>query len=256
MEQNHEVAAKAELERLVIRYPKDASIRLELAKSLADDKKYSEAIDQAKAVIDVNANAYPDGPLALQNMRQWAIDGSLDEKIVTVLRDLADKNPANTSILFQLSAATDTLMQKRKTPVNANDPGWVNFQRLKKSHPDSQALLWAMNDYAKRRGLVSERIALMEQEGKSDPKSPSAFAVLGAIYDDQKDWTKAEAAYREAARRAPSEAAYKIALAKTLESAGKPKEALDAYEDAKKNDPTNKTITDAITRLSAAPSGQ
>jgi tetratricopeptide (TPR) repeat protein len=249
MKKSGKVETLSQFVRLAKKYPTHTGIRLEWGTALADQQKYSEAADQAKTALLANPNAFPDGPRALQLYSTWARSAHREGEVVATLKSLAENHPENNSVLYQLSSTLAESMQQQKIPANAADPGLAFFKKLAAKNPKASGLPWAMADYAGRRGLVSERIAIMETLAAQDTKSPAAPSSLGSIYKDLKQWEKAEAAYREAVRRSPTASYYRTQLARELEAAGKPKEALAAYQEARMLEPANVEIAEAIKRL-------
>ncbi len=95
--------------------------------------------------------------------------------------------------------------------------------------PDNGQALEQLSQLLIDEGRSDEAIALLSKAA-NDSSAPEFYDLLGDAYSQQKDYAKAEEAYRKAVEQEPDEATHRHGLAQALMSQDKYREALDQYK--------------------------
>ncbi len=84
-------------------------------------------------------------------------------------------------------------------------------------------------------GQTAAALAILEKALEADNQSADFLAFLAALYQREKLYDKSVAAYQRALTLQPRNAVWWMGIGISLEGAGKPKEALTAYREARKS---------------------
>jgi tetratricopeptide (TPR) repeat protein len=128
-------------------------------------------------------------------------------------------------------------------PNDAFSALWLaRLYRFENRHDEAEKVLRAILDHDADNGQALEQLSqLLVDEGRSqeaidllektagDTSSPGAYDLLGDAYTQQKDYAKAEGAYRKAVDEDPDDPGHRHGLAQALLSQDKYAEALEQY---------------------------
>jgi tetratricopeptide (TPR) repeat protein len=128
-------------------------------------------------------------------------------------------------------------------PDDAFSALWLaRLYRFENKHDDAEKVLRGVLNHDADNGQALEQLSqLLVDEGRSqdaidllekaagDTSSPEAFDLLGDAYTQQKNYAKAESAYRKAVDEDPDDPGHRHGLAQSLLSQDKYVEALEQY---------------------------
>jgi tetratricopeptide (TPR) repeat protein len=103
------------------------------------------------------------------------------------------------------------------------------LRQVLQHEPDNGQALEQLSQLLIDEGRSQEAIALLS-EAASDSSAPEFYDLLGDAYSQQKDWPKAEEAYRKAVEQEPEEASHRHGLAQALMAEDKYAEALEQFK--------------------------
>ena len=95
--------------------------------------------------------------------------------------------------------------------------------------PDNEQALEQLSQLLMDQGRSQEAVGLLSQAA-GDSSSPDLYDMLGDAYSQQKDWPKAEDAYRKAIEQEPDEPTHRQGLAQALIAQEKYPEALAQFK--------------------------
>jgi len=103
------------------------------------------------------------------------------------------------------------------------------LRHVLKQEPDNGQALEQLSQLLVDEGRSPEAISLLSQAA-TDSSSPDLFDLLGDAYSQQKDYAKAEDAYRKAVEEEPDDPSHRHGLAQALMSQDKYAEALQQFK--------------------------
>lgn len=112
---------------------------------------------------------------------------------------------------------------------NQHDKAEKVLRNVLQHEPDNDQALEQLSQLLTDEGRTDEAVNLLSQAA-SDSPSPDLDELLGAAYTQQKDWPKAEQAYRKAVAQDPDEPTYHQGLAEALMEQGNYPQALEQYK--------------------------
>ena len=119
---------------------------------------------------------------------------------------------------------------------NQHDASEKVLRGLLQREPDNGQALEQLSQLLIDEGRSQEAIALLSQAA-SDSSSPDLYDLLGDAYSQQKDYAKAEQAYRKAVDEEPEEASHRHGLGQALMAEDKYAEALEQFKKLSEMEP-------------------
>jgi tetratricopeptide (TPR) repeat protein len=112
---------------------------------------------------------------------------------------------------------------------NKHDDAEAVLRGVLKHEPDNSPALEQLSQILVDEGRSEEAIALLTQAA-GDTSSPDIYGLLGDAYSQEKEYTKAEEAYRKAVEEDPEDAGHVHELAQALMTEEKYPEALEQFK--------------------------
>lgn len=119
---------------------------------------------------------------------------------------------------------------------NQHDASEKVLRGLLQREPDNGQALEQLSQILIDEGRSQEAIALLSQAA-ADSSSPDLYDLLGDAYSQQKDYAKAEVAYRKAVEEEPEEASHRHGLGQALMAEDKYAEALEQFKKLSEMEP-------------------
>lgn len=107
-------------------------------------------------------------------------------------------------------------------------------------HPDNAQFALLRARLLTEQGNTSAAIATLEQATGNAVQQPELFALLAALYQQQRDYNKSIDSYQRALQLQPQQSNWWMGLAISLEGATKNAEAISAYKEAQQRGRLNK----------------
>lgn len=119
---------------------------------------------------------------------------------------------------------------------NQHDASEKVLRDLLQREPDNGQALEQLSQLLIDEGRSQEAIALLSQAA-ADSSAPDLYDLLGDAYSQQKDYPKAEEAYRKAVDEEPEEASHRHGLGQALMAEDKYAEALEQFKKLSEMEP-------------------
>lgn len=170
------------------------------------DRDYRDALKQFDSALQ-ESSMYASA-LVGRGHALLALDRAADalasfEAALTADKSLTDLRPRVDVLRFR--AVQDTIERARAAAKSGRlDDARTAFQRALAASPDSAFLHRELGAVERRRGDAPAAVHHLRRATELDPTDADAFAQLGVLFEEQKDYVSAEAAYRKAADLNPS----------------------------------------------------
>ena len=170
-----------------------------------------------------------------------------DENEIKRLRQLADANPANAGLQFDLG--------NRLRQAGQFAEAVEVFKRSLKYNPQDVAMYQTLGDTYQEMGRPDEALAQYEAAAKAAPKNAAAFNKLGVALAERERWEEAIQAFQKVISLDPSFAEAYYHWGQTLERAGRAPESIEIYQQLIGLAPNSDWAKKAQERLKALQAG-
>ncbi|MBL8234083.1 MAG: tetratricopeptide repeat protein, partial [Bryobacterales bacterium] len=206
--------ARKEWKQAVRLNPRDLEPRFALARLALDRREFSQALDEADAILDL---APGNEAGLLSRMSALRAAGRLEEARA-VLLELRARNPK--------SAALDLETAYLRIAEGKNAEAERLFRALYRPGLENVRVVAGFVEALSLQGKLAEALDVLEADRKAAPGRPIVMYALGTVYSRRGDWKNAETVFRGLIELDPSLVAAHTGLAENLIAAGKPEEAL------------------------------
>jgi tetratricopeptide (TPR) repeat protein len=233
-------AARAEFAALERAFPNDPEVRMQLAVMKLHERKFQEAEDQFRKLLDQHTPGQQNGDTRAMNGLVGTLAAeSQSDKAISVLQEELKKTPDSIPVRSIL-ARTAALVGKYELAVE-------QYQHLLALAPNSEAACLALGTTYRMKGDFANAITYLQKAHTMAPDDPVPMIRLGGALALTGRRPEALAVYRDALKLKPDDAAtWSNAAYLIAESGGSLDEALKFAQKAMQLDSKQPSYTDTL----------
>jgi len=228
--------AEQDIRRAIAIAPQSAFGYAQLGNLKLVQKQYSEATAAYQEALNRNPNSSD----ALRGLTNTMIAQNQVDKAIAAIHSQISKSPANSNFYDLLG----TILFLNKKDLTGAEAAFSKSISLEKQNSDA---LLKLCQVQAAKGVMDQAIATAQQGTTDNPRNVDLYILLGRFYESKSDWTRAEAAYRNALNVNPQHPLASNNLARLmLQTGGNLDVALSLAQTAHRSMPSSPLIADTL----------
>jgi tetratricopeptide (TPR) repeat protein len=220
---DHALAVEAG-ERALARDPGDVAIRIQVAQSLVQDRRFDEALGRLLAIPEDKRGA--EGNFAIGRVYAFREEWANARKFLDLALAMSPGNSEVLSGLVQVDAREGKL-----------GDSYDRIRAARDAHPDDARLQILFGEMSAAARKADDAEAAFRKAIEIDPNGLGAYTSLAGLFVATGRTDEAIATYERALEQSPKSGSLHLLLASLLEAAGRLEEAMGHYESAIEIDP-------------------